>query len=119
MNRKLWFKCSWDPDDDNDYDWCREEVYKLVQQNGDDGIWEDRISDQLMYFRGDLGRVSWAKRSPGQRAVVVNEVLSLLISATRIESIPEKRQATGRRYFRAVNILDTIVAALDSCESDA
>ena len=116
MVRKLKFECSWGPD--NDYDWCEEEICKIVRQSGNGGIWESDIYTQ-MCKRVNWDRRSWLARSPGQRAVIVSCVIPLLFSATRIEAIPELNQATGRRCLRAVNILDSIVAALESSESDA
>jgi len=102
---------------DNDYTWCREEVLNLVQQFGEAGIWENRIY-QLMCRTEGWARKSWAETSPGQRAIRVSSALSVLLGNTRIESIPEKAQATGRRCFRPVNILDSIVAALEAAEND-
>jgi len=116
MVRKLRIETSWGPD--NDYDWAQEEACKIIKQAGSGGIWESDVYTQLCK-RSDYDRPTWLKRSPGQRAVIVSNVIPSLFSTMRVEAIPELNQATGRRCLRAVNVLDSIVAAIEVSEHDA
>jgi hypothetical protein len=100
---------------DNDNDWCREEIYRLVQGRGGAGVWEDHIYHR-MCKRVEWDHQSWLDRSSLGRSRLVQEALSYLLRAARIEPIPEKTQATGRRCFKAINVLDSIVAAIEASE---
>ena len=102
----------------DDYEWAQAQlIWEVGFMGAAGGAWEYYLYDQMIKENGK-DRPTWQARSEGRRAIIVSHMIDYLVGDKRIEAIPGKTQATGRRRFRLVNILDTIVAALESDEGD-
>jgi hypothetical protein len=99
----------------NRLDWICDEILAELHLFRDiEGVYEDYIIKELVECRRD--DKGWMFFSEMCRALAVKEAIKKLLDQKRIQVVPGKTTATGRRMFRLMNVLDAIVESLDESE---